>query len=230
VAEWEHGGGFSVDGQVRIEAHERDGLERRLRYGALPAFALQRLREIDPEHLVHERMKPGPGGSVSLMLTPMQLLDRPAPLPPPPRRHRHCDDGALAPNSPLREAVTALAQPTDIATAATPVEPIPPAAALAEPLHRKAARYAWALLLARIYEVLPLLCSKCGGEMRIIAFITEGTAIREILGHLGEPTSPPRLMPARAPPLWEMPGVETGEFDPQAHPATDYEFDQRVAW
>ncbi len=40
-----------------------------------PAFALERLREIDPEHLVYESMKPGPGGSVSLLLTPMQLLD-----------------------------------------------------------------------------------------------------------------------------------------------------------
>jgi hypothetical protein len=34
-----------------------------------------------------------------------------------------------------------------------------------EPAHRKAARYVWALLLARIYEVLPLVCPKCGGEM-----------------------------------------------------------------
>jgi len=47
-------------------------------------------------------------------------------------------------------------------------------------------------LLARIYEVLPLLCPKCSGDMRIIAFITEGAVIREILGHLGEPTSPPK--------------------------------------
>ena len=26
MAEWEHGGGFSVDADVRIEAHEREGL------------------------------------------------------------------------------------------------------------------------------------------------------------------------------------------------------------
>jgi len=47
--------------------------------------------------------------------------------------------------------------------------------------------------------------------------------IREILGHLGEPTSPPRLLPARGPPLWEMPGTELGESDPQAQPAPDYD-------
>ena len=85
-------------------------------------------------------------------------------------------------------------------------------------------------LLARIYEVLPLLCPKCEGEMKIIAFITETVVIREILGHLGEPTSPPRLLPALGPPLWEMTGIDLGESNPQAQPAPDYEFDQRVAW
>lgn len=65
MAEWEHGGGFSVDAQGRIEAHERNGLERLLRDCARPALALERQREIDPEHLVYESVKPGPGSSVS---------------------------------------------------------------------------------------------------------------------------------------------------------------------
>ena len=81
--------------------------------------------------------------------------------------------GVLAPNSPLRDAVTALTHPTEMASAPTMVEPIQPDAAPAEPAHRQAARYVWALLLARIYEALPLLCPKCGGEMKIIAFITD---------------------------------------------------------
>jgi hypothetical protein len=75
-----------------------------------------------------------------------------------------------------------------------------------------------------------LLCPKCGGEMRIIAFITEAVVIREILGYLGEPTTPPRLMPAREPPLWEMQGSDPDECDPRAQPEPDYEFDQRIAW
>jgi hypothetical protein len=86
---WDHGGGFSVDASVRIEADDRLGLERLLRYCARPAFALERLREIDAEHLVYESVKPGAGGSVSLMLTPLELIERLAALIPPPRRHRH---------------------------------------------------------------------------------------------------------------------------------------------
>jgi len=125
------------------------------------------LREVDAQHLVYESAKPGPSGSVTLMLTPLELLDRLAALIPPPRRHRHRYFGVLAPNAPLRAAVTALASPraeTHAARtpAAAPSAPPPaPASASAEtppaaeqPIHHQAARYAWALLLARIYEVL----------------------------------------------------------------------------
>jgi len=56
-----------------------------LRYCARTVFALERLRQIDPEHLVCESIKPGPGGSVSLLLTPLKLIERLAPLIPPPR-------------------------------------------------------------------------------------------------------------------------------------------------
>jgi hypothetical protein len=55
-------------------------------------------------------------------------------------------------------------------------------------------------------------------------------SVRQILVHLGEPTSPPRLAPARGPPLWEMPDAGKDRFDPHAQPAPDYEFDQRIAW
>jgi hypothetical protein len=37
---WEGGGGFSVDGSLRVEVHDRAGLERLLRYCARPPFAL----------------------------------------------------------------------------------------------------------------------------------------------------------------------------------------------
>jgi hypothetical protein len=36
-------------------------------------------------------------------------------------------------------------------------------------------------------------------------FINDAMAVCEILAHLGEATSPAPLMPARGPPLWEMP-------------------------
>lgn len=44
-----------------------------------------------------------------LTLTPLELIDRIAALVPPPRTHRHRYFGVLAPNSPLRAVVTAMA-------------------------------------------------------------------------------------------------------------------------
>lgn len=40
--------------------------------------------------------------------------------------------------------------------------------------------------------------------MRIIAFILEPPVIERILTHIGEPTTPPVVLPARAPPQAEL--------------------------
>ena len=85
--------------------------------------------------------------------------------------------------------------------------------------------------MARIYEVFPLRCSLCGAEMRIIAFITDPSTVRDILAHLGEPTAPPRIAPARGPPLWEAVSAEHESTpDPALLPTPAFEFDQRLTW
>ncbi len=113
MASWEHGGGFSLDVGVRVEGTDRPGLERLLRYCARPAFALERWREIDAEHLVYERVKPGSGGRVSLMLTPLERFERLAALIPPPRRHRHRYQAVLEKPSDIPAAIRGGIQPCD---------------------------------------------------------------------------------------------------------------------
>ena len=54
--------------------------------------------------------------------------------------------------------------------------------------------------MARVGEEFPLECPACGGDIRLIAFITEPGPIRQILTHLGEPLEPPPVSPARGPP------------------------------
>ena len=67
--------------------------------------------------------------------------------------------------------------------------------------------------------------------MRIIALITDLSIVRDILAHLGEPTAPPRIAPARGPPLWEATGAEhEPTSDPALPPIPAYQFDQRIAW
>ena len=163
MAGWHHGGGFSLDASVRIEGPDRSGLERLLRYCARPPFALERLEQVGDDQLVYRFAKPLPDGRTELRLTPLELIERLAALIPPPRLHRHRYHGVLAPHSPLRAQVTAWARP--------PSPPLPAAHPAQHP-ERSPARYLWALLLARIYEILPLRCTLCGAEMRIIAFVT----------------------------------------------------------
>ncbi len=66
-----------------------------------------------------------------------------------------------------------------------------PDAALAETeaatVELSSARRRWTELLRRVYEIDPLVRPKCGGEMRVIGFITEPTTIRRIQGQGASP-------------------------------------------
>jgi hypothetical protein len=56
--------------------------------------------------------------------------------------------------------------------------------------------------------------------MRIIAFIQDPPVIKRILHHISEPTQPPEVLPARAPPQAEM------DFNSAAGPGDWPEMDQ----
>ena len=70
-----------------------------------------------------------------------------------------------------------------------------------KPCHHDTSRIAWAQPLARVGEAFPLTCPNCGGDIRLISFITDPGPIRKILTHLGEPLEPPHVSPARGPPV-----------------------------
>ena len=45
------------------------------------------------------------------------------------------------------------------------------------PKTSRAERYSWAMLLARIYDCLPLVCPRCGHALKILAFVTEALQV-----------------------------------------------------
>ena len=69
-----------------------------------------------------------------------------------------------------------------------------------KPRSHDTSRIAWAKLMARVGEQFPLACPTCGGDIRLIAFITEPGPIWKILTYLGEPLEPPLVSLARGPP------------------------------
>jgi len=223
-------------------------LEHLLRYCARPPFALERLsvirdadgriariRYVLPRHKAANWVGPGrgrkstrPGANGVVELTPFEFLDRLADLVPPPRKHRHRYHGVFAPNHKLRKAVTALAIGRGLARVPQEHVPVPRirekgtgtdcSAAGASPSH-DTSRIAWAKLLARVWEEFPLECPNCGGDIRLIAFITEPGPIHATAAGRSRRTSnrrfaswrrpgwlrrreaaPPPVSPARGPP------------------------------
>jgi hypothetical protein len=216
---WQASGGFSVDASVRIEGEDRIGIERLVRCCARGPLALERLHAqggtaslVSPDaRLIYRLPAPDPDGRTEICLTPLELLERLARLVPPPRIHRHRYHGALAPNARLRAAVVAFGRPVvdEVAPPADPpigadpprVEPVP------EPRPSPSGRIPWARLLARIYEILPLLCPVCQGEMRVIAFLFDPPVVQGILRHLGIPDRHSRVLESNWRSRWPLPNV-----------------------
>jgi hypothetical protein len=71
----------------------------------------------------------------------------------------------------------------------------------------------WAMLIKRVYEVDPLCCPHCGGEMNVVSFIEplQGEVIERILRHCG-------LWQPRPPP--DESCVHAGEADPDGSDAS----------
>jgi len=241
--------GFSLNANVRIESQDRNGLERLIRYCARPIFSGERLNRVG-DKVQYTLPKPAANGQTILLMKPSELLDKLAQLIPPPRRHRHHYHGVLAPNSPFRPKIMALATaetaketpPANMTQEIEKNSPLAPAIpnvmqtsnphpsslvqtpqalssvktshiaiqsqAKEKKLPSTASLFRWAMLLARIFEVLPLVCPKCTHPMRIIAFIEDPHTIKRILTHINEPHQPPPITPARGPPTPEF------NFDP----------------
>ena len=181
---------------------------------------IARVRYVLPRHKAANWVGPGrgrkstrPDASGVVELSPFEFLDRLADLVPRPRKHRHRYHGVFAPNHKLRSAVTALAIANvgKLRDAATGGRAVGGHAAGQDttgdccdlrdkPRSHDTSRIAWAKLMARVGEEFPLECPGCGGDIQLIAFITEPGPIRKVLTHLGEPLEPPPVSPARGPP------------------------------
>ena len=229
-------GGFSLNGQVRVEAGDRAGLERLLRYFLRPALTLERL-SYDPElESVRYRPKKGaPGFAPVLQWKPLEFLKRFARLIPPPWLHLVRYHGALAPNSPLRQAVTWAARekiPYSELVEGVPISGLAGVTAKARRECQKvlsAACRAWAACLRRVFEINPLVCPSCGVEMKPLAVIMEDRELKRLLTHLGLPTEYDRTKPARSPPLQDRDRGLESQIDPAAD-AFDGRDDQPADW
>ena len=182
--------GFSLHAAVRCGADERKSLEQLCRYITRPALANERVQCNAAGQVVLKLKTPWHDGTMHLVMSPLEFMQRLAALVSRPRLHLIRFHGVLAPNAKLR-AMVVPSGPAERADAS--------ALAACEPncAHHRPVRLSWARLLKRVFELDLEHCPNCGGELKIIAAILEAPVIERILTHLGLQARAPPRAPAR---------------------------------
>jgi hypothetical protein len=205
---WPHSG-FSVDQSVFLPAGDRAGIERLVGYMTRCPFSLSRLVKVTETGQViykaekdacrafpeadGDGLRPGPRRNFQV-LDPLEFLAEFTQHIPPKGSHliRYYGWYSNKARGMRRKA----------AEAEAPEQPS--AASSPEVAARSRASQTWAMLIKRVYEVDPLVCTKCGGQMKVIAFIEppQADVIEKILRHCGLwCASSPRAPPADGDPV-----------------------------
>ena len=173
-----------------MRAKNRPKLERLCRYLLRPPVAQDRLSSA-PDGSVLVRLKtPWRDGTSHIALQPLELLEKLAALVPRPYVNLIVYHGVLAPNAKWRREVVGCGR------AHVEREPSTSTPRKGTSSYNRT----WAELLRRGLDIDVLQCPNCGGRLRFVAAIMMSSAIRRILRHLGLPSDPVELAPARAPP------------------------------
>jgi len=90
-------GGMSLHADVAVPARDRQRLARLCRYVARPPLALGRLEAMADGRLAYRLKTPWRDGTTRVVMERRELLERLAPLIPPPRAHQVRYHGLLAP-------------------------------------------------------------------------------------------------------------------------------------
>jgi hypothetical protein len=162
--------------------------------------------------LAYRLKTPWRDGTTHVVMERRELLERLAPLIPPPRAHQVRYHGVLAPCSSARDQVVPsgpealeMAPSSGDAGAGSTGAAVgggaslgadPPTEVRADRSESLPRRIAWADLLKRVFEVDALRCPACGGRMRLLAAITDPSVARRILECLSLPPRAPPLAPA----------------------------------
>jgi len=211
--------GFSLHAATHVAADDRDALERLCKYGLRAPFAQDRLSLLPDGRVRYElrRPWPTPTGATELVFEPLQLMRRLASLIPRPYtnlvryfgafsgRSKHRPRLPLPPEAQVANSQACCAHAgapddgpqltlaLDDETTDAPAEGAPE---VTLPVPR-GPRAPWASLIKRAFGFDPRTCDHCGAEMVVMAMITSPRILDRILSHLGLPTHPPPIAPAR---------------------------------
>jgi len=178
--------GFNLHVSIPIEAHDRRGLERQLRYMGRPPLSEERLTKTADGRIVVRLKSAWGDGTTHQILQPLEFIERLVALVPPPRKNQVRYHGVFAPNASLREEIVPTPESGEPQPKTAPVE-------AAKPGHPTRKRLGWAKLMARVFGIDVIECPRCKSKLQVLSFITEPDVIKNILKSLGMATAPPEM-------------------------------------
>ncbi len=238
---WPHSG-FSVDQSVFLAAEDQAGIERVVQYMTRCPFSLSRLVEVTSSgQVVYKAEKdacrafPDPedaglGRGVKRnfqILSPLDFLAEFTQHIPPKGSHLVRYYGWY---SNKARGVRAKAAEAARAAELPPASSGPEAAGVRT---RSRSSQTWAMLIKRVYEFDPLVCSQCGGQMKVIAFIEppQQEVIEKILRHCGLwEAAPPRGPPSENASVHVGDGLSDHLASPSDEPAELTYVDEATFW
>ena len=166
-------------------------------------MCLERLSINATDQVVYQLKNPFRDGTTHVLFSPADFIARLAALVPRPRTNLTRYHGVFAPSSPMRPAIV----PTPARlrqrrkhkdpNAAPTTRQNRPAEPPTDNIDTPTAPLTWVQRLKRVFEIDITVCPCCGGQLRVIADITDPNLIRKILDHIQQ-RAPPRLPPRRA--------------------------------
>jgi len=202
--------GFSLHAATHVGKHQRDKLEKLVRYMASPPVAGSRFKESSSHlgELEYTLKQPWNDGTTAILLSPLELLEKLAALVPPNKTHQIRHFGVFGSHNQWRSKVVPKPEKRKGFAPDGGYDP------------KKVKNTRWAKMLSKTFGVDVSVCPLCGGEMMVVAMVHDQREIARYLKHIGLDAHPPPVAPAR----YDQPGLEfevQPEDEPQYHPEYD---------
>ena len=171
--------GFSLHAGVSASAKNRKKLERLCRYITRPAVSTKRLSQTRGGKVCYELKTAYSDGTTHIIFEPLDIIARLAALVPPPRVNLTRFHGVFAPNSKYRKQITSRQAKKGCDKKQN----------TGEDRERKRYKMTWAKRLKRVFDIEISVCTKCGGQVKVIACIEKQEVIVKILDHIKKKSS-----------------------------------------
>jgi hypothetical protein len=202
IMKWRHTSGFSVHNEVRIKPDDDKGIENLSQYIIRNTFSLEMLKyeEGDSSAIYRSKMSHGKNKRNFQVFSPLEFIAAITQHIPEPsfqlvryygwytnrmrgdrKNQEEREKGKMADDNESTENSQIIG-----------IRNYKP---------KRIPQLMWRECIKKVWEVDPLTCPKCTGEMRIISFIYKKTVIKKILTHLGvyEEKNNQRAPPAASP-------------------------------